>query len=82
MNGKAADRGLDHKGLIKISNFTFSAKFFWLLVRHPLFPTAVDNILTWDRAVLVAALVAGLDIDVAKLLICLIHERAFKSCTT
>ena len=41
-----------------------------------------DNILTWDREVLVAALVAELEIDIVKLLISSIHERDFKSSTT
>ena len=40
-------------------------------------PTVVDNIVTWDRAVLAAALVAGFDMDIARLLLAVIHERAF-----
>ena len=61
---------------------TFTAKFFLLLVPHRLSPTAADNILIWDRAVLVKAFVVGLEIDFAKLLIMVIHERDFKSSTT
>ena len=41
-----------------------------------------DNILTWDRVVLVATLVDGLEINFAKLLIMVIHERDFKASTT
>ena len=41
-----------------------------------------NNILTLDRVFLVAALVAELEIDIVKLLISMIHERAFKSSTT
>ena len=41
-----------------------------------------DNILTWDRAVMVASLVAMLEIDLSRLLIFVIHERAFKTSTT
>ena len=60
---------LDSRGLIKNANLTFSSM-------------ASNNILTWDRAVLVAALVAELEIYIVKLLISIIHERAFKSSTT
>lgn len=58
---------LDRRGLIKKANITFSFKFLEMLVCHNLSPTTVDNILTWDRAVIVAAL---------------IHERDFKTFTT
>ena len=57
IDGEGADWVLDTKGLIKNTNLTFAAMFFWLLVHHRLSPTAADNILTWDRTVLVAALV-------------------------
>lgn len=33
-----------------------------MLVRHRVSPTKVYNVLTWDRAVMVAMLVAGLEI--------------------
>uniref|UniRef100_M1DFC7 Integrase core domain containing protein n=1 Tax=Solanum tuberosum TaxID=4113 RepID=M1DFC7_SOLTU len=45
-------------------------------------PTKADNQLTWDRVVMVAALVAGLEIDFACILLVEIHERAFKTSTT
>ena len=44
--------------------------------------TRVGNILTWDRAILVATTVAGQEIDFAKLLLAVIHERAFKTSNT
>ena len=72
---------LDPRGLIKKANLTFTSKFFWLLFRHRLYPAGENNIITWDRAVLVAALVAG-GIDFARLLISVIHERDFKTSTT
>ena len=72
----------DPKGLIKKVNLTFTSKFFYLLVWHRLSPTSADNSLTWDRAVLVAAMVAGLVIDFAKLMMVVIHERAFRTSTT
>ena len=53
------------KGAIKKSNLTFIAKFLWMLVRHCLFPTATDKIVTWDRAVLMAVMIAGFEVDFA-----------------
>ena len=52
VDGKDADWVTKSKRAIKKSNLTFIAKFLWLLVRHCLSPTAADNIVTWDRAVL------------------------------
>ncbi|KAG5632238.1 hypothetical protein H5410_003955 [Solanum commersonii] len=45
-------------------------------------PTKVYNQLAWDRAVMVAALVVGVEIDFAHMLLAEIHERAFKTSTT
>ncbi|KAG5610014.1 hypothetical protein H5410_021295 [Solanum commersonii] len=45
-------------------------------------PTKADNQLTCDKAVIVAALVAGVDIDFARMLLAEIHERPFKTSTT
>uniref|UniRef100_M1DLJ6 Integrase core domain containing protein n=1 Tax=Solanum tuberosum TaxID=4113 RepID=M1DLJ6_SOLTU len=68
-------------GIRKVT-LSLVAKFFWLLVRNMVSPTKADNQLTWDRAVMVAALVAGLEIDFARMLLAEIHERAFKTSTT
>ena len=54
---------LDTRSVLNKSNRTFVATFLWLLVRHRLSPTSVDNILTWHRAVLVSAKVARFEID-------------------
>uniref|UniRef100_M1DSJ2 Putative plant transposon protein domain-containing protein n=1 Tax=Solanum tuberosum TaxID=4113 RepID=M1DSJ2_SOLTU len=54
---------------IRKATLTLAAKFFWLLVRNKLSPTMADNIVTWDRAVMVAALVADLDINFPRLLL-------------
>ena len=70
------------KGAIKKVNLTITTKFLWLIVRHGLSPTANDNIVTWDRAVLMAAMIAGFVVDFACLLQTLMHERAFKVITT
>ena len=61
---------------------TFTAKFLRLIVCHCLSPTAADNIVTWDRAVLMAAMIAGFEVDFAWLLQAVMHERAFKVTTT
>ncbi|KAG5595903.1 hypothetical protein H5410_037135 [Solanum commersonii] len=42
-------------------------QFFWLLVHNRVSPTKADNQVTWDRAVMVAALVAGVEIDFARM---------------
>ena len=72
----------ERKGAIKMANLTFTAKFLWLILRHCLSPTAVDNIVTWDRAVLMAMMIAGFEVDFAWLLQEIMHERAFKITTT
>ena len=58
LDGEGADLVTEPKG-------TITAKFLWLLVYHCLSPTAADNIVTWDRTVLMAAMIAGLEVDFA-----------------
>uniref|UniRef100_M1DG60 Integrase core domain containing protein n=1 Tax=Solanum tuberosum TaxID=4113 RepID=M1DG60_SOLTU len=67
---------------IRKATLNFVAKFFWLLVRNRVSPTKADNQLTWDRVVMVAALVVGVEIDFTRMLLVEIHERAFKTSTT
>uniref|UniRef100_M1DPJ8 Integrase core domain containing protein n=1 Tax=Solanum tuberosum TaxID=4113 RepID=M1DPJ8_SOLTU len=67
---------------IQKATLNFVAKFFWLLVRNRVSPTKADNQLTWERAVMVAALVAGVEIDFAHMLLAEIHKMAFKTSTT
>ena len=67
---------------IKKANLTFTAKFLWLIVHNCLSPTATDNIVTWDRAVLMAAMIAGFEVDFAWLLQAVMNERAFKVTNT
>ena len=45
-------------------------------------PTAADNIITWDRAVLMEAMIARFEVDFPSLLQAVMHERAFKVTTT
>uniref|UniRef100_M1DCI6 Integrase core domain containing protein n=1 Tax=Solanum tuberosum TaxID=4113 RepID=M1DCI6_SOLTU len=67
---------------IQKATLNFGAKFFWLLVRNRVSPTKADNQLTWDRTVIVAALVAVVEIEFAHMLLIEIHKRAFKTSTT
>ena len=53
------------KGAIKKANLTFTAKFLWLIVRHYLSPMTADNIVIWDLAVLMEAMIAGFEVDFA-----------------
>ena len=70
------------KGAIKKAYQTFMVKFLWFIVRHCVSPIAADNIVTWDRAVLIAAMIAGFEADFSWLLQAVMHERAFKVTTT
>uniref|UniRef100_M1D833 Integrase core domain containing protein n=1 Tax=Solanum tuberosum TaxID=4113 RepID=M1D833_SOLTU len=67
---------------IKKATLTFVVMFFWLLVRNWISGTKVNNALTWDRVVMVATLVAGFEIEFARMFIEEIHKRAFKASTT
>ena len=69
------------KRAIKKANLTFTLMFLWLIVRHYLSPTSADNIVTWDRAVLMAAMIAGFEVDFTWLLQAVMNERAFKVTT-
>ena len=53
-----------------------------VIIRHFLSPTAADNIVTWDRVVLMAAMIDGFEVDFTWLLQVVMHERAFKVTTT
>ena len=65
IDGEGADCVTEPKGAIKKANLTFTAKFLWLIVRQCLSPTGADNIITWDRAVLMAAMIARFEVDFA-----------------
>ena len=81
VDGEGADWVRDPRGVIKKANLTCTAKFIWLLVCQCLSPTATNNIVTWDRAVLVVALAVGFDMDISRLLLAVFHERDFKATT-
>ena len=82
VDGEGFDWVTEPKGAIKKANLTFTAKFLWLIVCHCLSYTGADNIVTWDRAVLMVAMIALFKVDLAWLLQAVIHERAFKVTTT
>lgn len=42
----------------------------------------VDNVFIWDKEVLVAPMVAGLEINFSRSIVPVIHERALKTSTT
>ena len=81
VDGEGADWVTEPKGAIKKANLTFTTKFLWLLVRHCLSPIVADNIVTWDRAVLMA-MIAGFEVDFARILQEVMHEREFTVTTT
>ena len=70
------------KGAIKKANLTFTVKFLWLIVRHCFSPKAADNIVTWDRAVLMVAMIIEFEVDFTWLLQEVMHKRDFKVTTT
>ena len=81
VNGEGVDWETEPKGAIKKANRTFKAMFLWLIIRHCLSPTAADNIVTWDRVGMMAAMIAGFEVDFVWLLQAIMHERAFKVIT-
>ena len=69
------------RGMIKKATLPFMTILFRLLVGHRLSHRKAHNVLTWHRAVMVAALVAILEINIAKLMLVVTHEREFKTST-
>ena len=82
VDGEGADWVTEPKGAIKKANLNFTAKFLWLIVCHCLSATATDNIVTWDRDVLMEAMIAGFEVDFNWFLQTVMHKRAFKVTTT
>ena len=56
--GEGADWVTEPKGAIMKANLTFIAMFLWLHVHDCLSPTTDDNIVTLDRVMLMAAMIA------------------------
>ena len=78
IDGKGVEWVTETNRAIKKPNLTFTTEFLWLIVRQYLSPTAADNIVTWDQAVLMAEMIAWFELDITWLLHAFIHERAFK----
>lgn len=61
---------------------TFYSEVLVVVLQYRLHPTFENNILTWDRAALIASLNVGYDIDLAKCINTKIHIRAFGETAT
>lgn len=57
------DEWVSNTVLINKTLLKFMAKSWWVEVRSRLCPTMADNNLTLDRALMVACIMAGFDID-------------------
>ena len=73
LDSESADWVLESRGLIKKTNLPFAPKFIFLLILHCLSPISFNNILTWYKAVFVAAMVTGFEVDFPRLLLAVIH---------
>uniref|UniRef100_M1DK38 Integrase core domain containing protein n=1 Tax=Solanum tuberosum TaxID=4113 RepID=M1DK38_SOLTU len=74
---------MGHSWSLNAIEFCGAALSRGMLIRErQVSPTKADNQLTWDRAVMVATLVAGVEIDFSRMLLAEIHERELKTCTT
>lgn len=63
---------------IRKATLTFVAKFFLMLFQNIVSPTRADNILTWDREIMVATRVVGLEFDFTRIILVEIHDRVFR----
>ena len=68
IDGEGANWVTEPKGAINKANLTFTTKILWLIVRHHISPIAANSIITWNRAVLISAMIAGFEVDFAWLL--------------
>ena len=79
---EAADWVMESKGAIRKDNLTFTSKFLWLISLKFLYPIAADKIVTWERTVMILAMIAGFEVNFAWLLQAVMHKRAFKVTST
>lgn len=68
--------------MIKKALLTFASKFWLLLIRYRLCPTASDNLLTWEGPTFTASMMVGYDINLAAIFQSEIYERAFREVAT
>lgn len=52
------------------------------MVHNKVSSTKADNLLAWDKEVMVATLIVGLEIDFVGMILVEIHEREFKTSTS
>ncbi|PHT42764.1 hypothetical protein CQW23_16789 [Capsicum baccatum] len=71
------EKAIEGHGVIKKGMLTFEAKFWWLLIIYQLFLIALNNLLTWEGATLVASMMSGYAIDFIAILQHEIHDREF-----
>lgn len=73
---------IEGKTKIKKAILYFNAKFWWIVMCFRLYSAAQENLLTWDRAILVASLFVGCDINFAMVISYEMHEQTFEDMTT
>lgn len=59
-----------------MGSLSFKAKAWWKLVHHRLSPTYWDNVLRSDQTALIASIINGYEMDVAKWIARKIYDRA------
>lgn len=69
-------------GDIKNVSLHLAAKFWWIVVRRYLCLTSMDNVLTLDRAVLIASFIASYDIKFSRWIWAEIRKGALRELTT
>ena len=82
VDGEGVDWVTELNRAIKKTNLTFIAKFLWLIVRQWLSHTAADNIVTRDRSIMMAAMIAGFEVDFSSLIQAVMQEMDLKFTTT
>lgn len=53
---------------IQKATLSFVAKFWWSIIQTRLSPTHADNVVTWDRTIMLTTFMAGLEVDFSILL--------------
>ena len=57
------------------ATLTFADKSFSVVVRNKVSPAQADNVLTWDKEIMVVEQVVVLEVNFSKMLLAVIHER-------
>lgn len=59
----------------------FTANFLWTVAYFELYPTATDNLFTWDCTALIMILIGGYEIEFVAIIRYELHERTFGDLT-